>query len=127
MTPGGEAVEIGLAAFVEALGRRGELQSVVLEDILGHLAALEGLAGEAPPDAAKIHVELRALVDVFNGLASNAEAFPPACRSRVWPPTRSAIPSARRRKTRIGARVARASASRSGHHRPGAYGKLRLS
>ncbi len=75
MTPGGEAVEIGLAAFVEALGRRGELQSVALEDILGHLAALERLSGEAPPDAAKIHMELRALVDVFNGLATNAEAF----------------------------------------------------
>lgn len=75
LTPGGEAVEAGLAAFVEALGRRGELQSVALDDILARLAALERLGREEPPDAAKIHTELRDLVHVFDSLATNAEAF----------------------------------------------------
>src|SRR5690606_38572827 len=75
MTAGGEAVEIGLAAFVDALGRRGELQSVALEDILTRLGALGRLGREEPPDPAKIHAELRDLVTVFDGLAANAEAF----------------------------------------------------
>lgn len=75
MTPGGEAVEAGLAAFVDALGRRGELQSVALDDILTRLAALESLGREEPPDPAKIHAELRDLVHVFDNLATNAEAF----------------------------------------------------
>jgi uncharacterized protein (TIGR02677 family) len=75
MTPGGEAAEAGLRVFVEALGRRGELQSVALDDILARLAALERLGREAPLDSAKIHAELRDLVHVFEGLAGNAEAF----------------------------------------------------
>jgi uncharacterized protein (TIGR02677 family) len=75
MTSGGEAVEIGLQAFVEALGRRGELQSVALDDILARLGALERLGRERPLDAQKAHAELRDLVHVFEGLASNAEAF----------------------------------------------------
>lgn len=75
MTPGGEAVEVGLAAFADALHRRGELQSVALDDIVARLAALEQLAGDEPPDAAKMHAELRDLLHVFDSLASNAEAF----------------------------------------------------
>ena len=35
MTSGGEAVEAGLQAFVDALARRAELQSVALDDIRG--------------------------------------------------------------------------------------------
>jgi uncharacterized protein (TIGR02677 family) len=75
MTPGGEAVEAGLQAFVEALARRGELQSVALEDILARLRSLLQLARGEPLDAAKIHEALRDLVNVFEGLAQNAEAF----------------------------------------------------
>lgn len=75
MSPGGEAVEAGLQAFIAALGRRGELQSVALDDILARLSALERLANEEPPDPPKIHAELRDLVHVFENLASNAEAF----------------------------------------------------
>lgn len=75
LSPGGEAVEAGLEAYAQALARRGELQSVALEDILGRLGALQALAGESPLDAAKVHEALRDLVHVFESLAGNAEAF----------------------------------------------------
>lgn len=75
MTPGGEAAEAGLQSFFAALKQRAELQSVALDDILGRLVALERLALESPPDAARLHAELRDLVNVFEGLARNAEAF----------------------------------------------------
>lgn len=75
LTSGGEAVEAGLRVFVATLARRGELQSVALEDIRARLIALAELAREAPMDAAKIHAALRDLVQVFEGLAANAEAF----------------------------------------------------
>ena len=75
MTPGGEAVETGLRSFVAALRRRAELQSVALDDILARLVALGRLARKSPPDAARLHAELRDLVNVFDGLANNAEAF----------------------------------------------------
>jgi uncharacterized protein (TIGR02677 family) len=75
MTSGGEAVEAGLQAFVEALARRAELQSVALEDIRARLISLGQLMRESPPDAAKVHGALRDLVHVFEGLSNNAEAF----------------------------------------------------
>ena len=73
LTSGGEAVEAGLRVFVITLVRSGELQSVALEDIRARLIALAELAREAPMDAAKIHAALRDLVQVFEGLAANAE------------------------------------------------------
>jgi uncharacterized protein (TIGR02677 family) len=75
LTVGGEAAETGLAAFAQALARRGELQSVALEDILGRLSALRMLASTEPMDIAKVHETLRDLVTVFTGLAENAQAF----------------------------------------------------
>jgi len=75
MTAGGEAAEAGLNTFIETLARKGELQSVALEDILARLASLDQLARGSPPDAAKVHEALRDLVHVFEGLADNAEAF----------------------------------------------------
>jgi uncharacterized protein (TIGR02677 family) len=75
MTPGGEAVEVGLQVFIEALARRGELQSVALDDILARLILLGQLARAIPADAAKVHEALRDLANVFKGLADNAEAF----------------------------------------------------
>jgi uncharacterized protein (TIGR02677 family) len=75
MTSGGEAVEAGLQAFVEALARRAELQSVALDDIRARLISLGQLMRETPPDTAKVHGALRDLVHVFEGLANNAEAF----------------------------------------------------
>jgi uncharacterized protein (TIGR02677 family) len=75
MTSGGEAVETGLQAFVEALARRAELQSVALDDIRARLISLEQLMRESPPNAAKVHGALRDLVHVFEDLSNNAEAF----------------------------------------------------
>lgn len=75
LSHGGEAVESALATFAQALRRRGELQSVALEDIYSRLEALAALADEAVPDAAKVHEVLRDLVRVFEDLAENAQAF----------------------------------------------------
>lgn len=75
LSRGGEAVESALAAFVQALKRRGELQSVALEDIHSRLEALTALADEGVPDVAKVHEILRDLVRVFEDLAENAQAF----------------------------------------------------
>ncbi len=75
MTSGGEAVEAGLRAFVEAFARRAELQSVALEDIRARLISLAQLMRESPPDAPKVHSALRELVHIFEGLSNNAEAF----------------------------------------------------
>ena len=71
----GEAVEAGLAEFVRTLQRRAELQSVALEDIAGRLRALRALADLDEPDVAKTHETLRDLVQVFENLAENAQAF----------------------------------------------------
>jgi uncharacterized protein (TIGR02677 family) len=75
LTAGGVAVEAGLDAFVEALAKRGELQSVALDDILAELIALARMAQESPLDVARIHGALRALIQRFQELANNAEAF----------------------------------------------------
>lgn len=61
--------------FVQALKRRAELQSVVLEDIAKQLQVLQTLVQDATTDAAKVHGTLRDLVRVFEGLADNAQAF----------------------------------------------------
>ncbi|BBF92162.1 hypothetical protein BLTE_08470 [Blastochloris tepida] len=80
LSQGGEAVEAALAAFVQTLQRRAELQTVALEDIASRLEALRALAGPsdtdvAEIDVAKIHQTMRDLVRVFEGLAENAQAF----------------------------------------------------
>jgi uncharacterized protein (TIGR02677 family) len=59
MTSGGEAVEVALQAFVEALQRRAELQSVALDDIRARLISLGQIIRESPPDTAKVHGALR--------------------------------------------------------------------
>ncbi len=75
LSEGGEAVEAGMAAFVQALARRAELQTVALEDIVLRLESLRGLAAAAEPDAVKVHEVLRDLTTVFESLADNAQAF----------------------------------------------------
>jgi uncharacterized protein (TIGR02677 family) len=75
LSAGGEAVESALETFHRALGQRGELQSVALEDLAQRLAALAALAAEPALDAGKVHGVLRDLVHVFDGLAENAQAF----------------------------------------------------
>lgn len=75
LSHGGEAAESALAAFAQALRRRGELQSVALEDIHARLDALLALAAESAPDDANGHEVLRDPVHVFEDLAKNAQAF----------------------------------------------------
>ncbi|MBM0105552.1 TIGR02677 family protein [Steroidobacter sp. S1-65] len=75
ITAGGEAVEASLEVFAQTLARRGELQSVALDDIHARLTSLGQLMAETPHDAAKIHEALRDLMHVFQGLSDNAQAF----------------------------------------------------
>lgn len=79
MSRQGEAAERALAQYDAALGTRGALQSVALEDIvvlLTHLrdAVAEYTAGDAV-DAARTHQALRSLRERFSELAENAVAF----------------------------------------------------
>lgn len=75
ITRQGEAVEAALATFEEALGRRGALQSVALEDIRTRLRALLTLARSEAPSATESQLLLRDLAGVFADLAENARAF----------------------------------------------------
>lgn len=75
----GEAAERALAQYDAALGTRGALQSVALEDITVLLTSLRDFvaahaAGEAV-DSAVIHQTLRSLRERFVELAENAVAF----------------------------------------------------
>ena len=73
----GEAAERALAHYDEALGSRGALQSVALEDIIALLQRLQELwgSGTASQEAQLVHETLRSLRDRFTGLAENAVAF----------------------------------------------------
>src|SRR6266511_4259327 len=71
----GEAAELALAAYDEALGNRGELQSVALEDIRVRLRSLRHQAELPDPDPAVVHSLLRELSTLLDGLAANATAF----------------------------------------------------
>ena len=79
LSHGGEAVEAGLAVFLQTLQRRAELQTVALEDIASRLQSLHLLlkddAAADTVEVAKIHEILRDLVRVFESLAENAQAF----------------------------------------------------
>jgi hypothetical protein len=55
LTPEGEAAEVALAAYEQALGRRGELQTVALEDIRVRARSLVHQAESAEPDAGVVH------------------------------------------------------------------------
>ena len=75
----GETAERALAQYDAALGTRGSLQSVALEDIvvlLTHLRdTVAGHRAGAPPDPARTHQALRSLRERFAELAENAVAF----------------------------------------------------
>ncbi|MGX7827253.1 TIGR02677 family protein [Actinokineospora sp. 24-640] len=73
LTAEGQAAEAAIALYEDAIGRRGQLQSVALADIADQLRALVGLA--ADPDPAKLHLLMLGLADRFTGLADNAQAF----------------------------------------------------
>lgn len=83
LTRHGQAALRAVAVYDEALGRRGQLQSVALADIAEQLGALLVLAGEEDPDPAKAHLALLALADRFGSLADNAQAFMAALRRTV--------------------------------------------
>ena len=75
----GEAAERALAQYDVALGTRGSLQSVALEDIVVLLTHLRDTVAESqasvPPDPARTHQAMRSLRERFAELAENAVAF----------------------------------------------------
>jgi len=75
----GEAAERSLAQYDAALGTRGALQSVALEDIVVLLTSLRDTvianAADGTMDEARIHQALRSLRERFVELAENAVAF----------------------------------------------------
>ncbi len=75
----GEAAERSLAMYDAALGKRGALQSVALEDIVVLLTNLSRAAvrhsEDGTADVAAIHHALRSLRERFSELAENAVAF----------------------------------------------------
>jgi uncharacterized protein (TIGR02677 family) len=75
LTIEGEAAELVLETYEAALGKRGELQSVALEDIRLRLRSLALQAGEVEPDASVVHSLLRELSGLLDGLAANASVF----------------------------------------------------
>ena len=75
LTPEGEAAEEALATYEEAVGRRGELQAVALEDISLRLRSLYELAVTREPDAAVAHSLLLELSNRLDSLAGNASVF----------------------------------------------------
>ncbi|WP_246115838.1 TIGR02677 family protein [Trebonia kvetii] len=83
LTPAGQAAEQAIAFYEEAIGRRGQLQSVALADIAGQLQALLALAREGDPDPAKVHLLLLSVAERFSSLADNAQAFMSALRRAI--------------------------------------------
>jgi uncharacterized protein (TIGR02677 family) len=83
LTPEGQAAEQAIAFYEEAIGRRGQLQSVALADIAGQLQALLALARESDPDPAKVHLLLLSVAERFSSLADNAQAFMSALRRAI--------------------------------------------
>lgn len=69
----GEAAERALETYEAEIGRRGELQTVALEDIRVRLRALDELGAE--PDPAVAHNLLLELSNRLDSLAANAGAF----------------------------------------------------
>ena len=79
LTREGEAAERALAQYDAAIGSRGALQSVALEDIVALLHSLHeavtAYASDGAMDAAHTHQDMRALRSRFTELAENAVAF----------------------------------------------------
>jgi uncharacterized protein (TIGR02677 family) len=80
LTAAGQAAEQAISFYEEAIGRRGQLQSVALADIAGQLRSLKVLAMEDDPDPAKVHLLLLSVAERFSSLADNAQAFMSALR-----------------------------------------------
>jgi uncharacterized protein (TIGR02677 family) len=74
LTAAGQAAEQAIAFYEEAIGRRGQLQSVALADIADRLRSLRALAADPDPDAAKVHLLMLSVAERFSSLADNAQA-----------------------------------------------------
>lgn len=83
LTRHGQAAFQAITVYEQALGRRGQLQSVALADIAEQLGSLLALAESPDPDPAKAHLLLLALADRFRGLADNAQAFMASLRRTI--------------------------------------------
>jgi uncharacterized protein (TIGR02677 family) len=83
LTAAGQAAEQAIAFYDEAIGRRGQLQSVALADIADQLRSLKVLAADRHPDPAKTHLLLLSLAERFSSLADNAQAFMSALRRAI--------------------------------------------
>jgi uncharacterized protein (TIGR02677 family) len=83
LTAAGHAAEQAIAFYEEAIGRRGQLQSVALADIAEQLKSLKALAAERDPDPAKVHLLLLSVAERFSSLADNAQAFMSALRRAI--------------------------------------------
>jgi uncharacterized protein (TIGR02677 family) len=83
LTAAGQAAEQAIAFYEEAIGRRGQLQSVALADIADRLRSLHALAEQGDPDPAKIHLLLLSVAERFSSLADNAQAFMSALRRAI--------------------------------------------
>jgi uncharacterized protein (TIGR02677 family) len=83
LTAAGQAAEQAIAFYEEAIGRRGQLQSVALADIAEHLRSLKVIAAQPDPDPAKTHLLLLPLAQRFSSLADNAQAFMSALRRAI--------------------------------------------
>jgi uncharacterized protein (TIGR02677 family) len=83
LTAAGQAAEQAIAFYEEAIGRRGQLQSVALADIADQLRSLHVLAGDRDPDPAKVHLILLSVAERFSSLADNAQAFMSALRRAI--------------------------------------------
>lgn len=83
LTAAGQAAEQAIEFYEEAIGRRGQLQSVALGDIAGQLQSLKRLAAEHDPDPAKVHLLLLSVAERFSSLADNAQAFMSALRRAI--------------------------------------------
>ena len=83
LTGAGQAAEQAIAFYEEAIGRRGQLQSVALADIADQLRSLQVLAADRDPDPAKAHLLLLSVAERFSSLADNAQAFMSALRRAI--------------------------------------------
>jgi uncharacterized protein (TIGR02677 family) len=83
LTAAGQAAEQAIAFYEEAIGRRGQLQSVALADIADQLRSLTVLTADREPDPAKTHLLLLSVAERFSSLADNAQAFMSALRRAI--------------------------------------------
>ncbi|MEU6970980.1 TIGR02677 family protein [Kitasatospora aureofaciens] len=83
LTHHGQAALRALAVYEQALGQRGQLQSVALADIAEQLGSLLVLAEHPDPDPGKAHLLLLQIAERFSSLADNAQAFMASLRRTI--------------------------------------------